>query len=205
MTLHAHPLLSRRPHRAAPAVSLAPDIALAPGRVHEACGTARHGFAAWLAARMDGPVFWISLKWERARLNPDGLAEVAQPGRFTFVAPERPIDILWCMEEILRSGLVPLVVAEMPEPPAMTPVRRLHLAAETGAAETGAGTELPLGLILTPGMGGAPGVESRWRMEPAHGAQASAWQLTRLRARTAPVKTWQVTQGENGFAAMPAG
>ncbi|MDQ2092228.1 ImuA family protein [Marimonas arenosa] len=204
MTLHAHPLLSRRPHRDTPGLALtpdnAPDITLAPARLHEACGAARRSFAAWLAARTEGPVFWISLKWEPAQLNPEGLADIAQPGRFTFIAPERPIDILWCMEESLRTGLVPLVVADLPKPPGLTPIRRLHLAAETGAQE---GPVAPLGLILTPGDGGAPGVESRWRMQPAHTAEARAWTLTRLRARTAPVKHWQITPGKRGFQATP--
>jgi len=213
MTLHAHPLLSRPSSGGAGAIRLAPggapdhapdtaaDLALAPARLHEGCGRARRSFAVWLAARMQGPVFWIAPRWERARLNPEGLADIAQPGRFTFIAPERPVDILWCMEETLRTGLVPLVVADLPGPPGLTPVRRLHLAAETGSKE---GPHAALGLILTPGDGGAPGVESRWRMEPAHGPKTRGWSLTRLRARTAPVQSWQVGWDENtGFAAKP--
>ena len=63
-------------------------------------------------------------------------------------------------------------------------------AAETGAADTG---QPPLGLILTPADGGAQGVESRWHMAPAHTPDTEAWTLTRLRARTDPVKRWRVT------------
>ncbi|MBF9031459.1 hypothetical protein HKCCE3408_13735, partial [Rhodobacterales bacterium HKCCE3408] len=35
-------------------------------------------------------------------------------------------------------------------------------------------------------------VESRWRLEPRHGARSSAWQLSRLRARTAPEADWTI-------------
>ena len=83
----------------------------------------------------------------------------------------------------------PSRVADLAELPALTPVRRLHLAAETGAQTTG---QAPLGLILTPGPGGAPGVESRWSMAPAHDPKATCWRLERLRARMDPPKAWAV-------------
>ncbi|PSL20041.1 ImuA family protein [Shimia abyssi] len=183
-------LFKRAPERPRPTLQVAPGITLALARLHEACGSARYTFALWLARQTRGPVFWIATDWSGAPLYPDGIARFVHPGRFTFIAPRRPEDVLWAMEETLRAGLVPLVVADLPGLPALTPVRRLHLAAETGAAESG---QPPLGLILTPGDGGAQGVESRWHMAAAHIAQDDSWILTRLRARTDPVKRWRLS------------
>lgn len=80
----------------------------------------------------------------------------------------------------------------------MTAVRRLHLAAETGAELSGSP---PLGLLLTPDTGGAPGVESRWSMRAAHvDTKAEAWVLDRVRARTSPEKRFYIRGLKNGFA-----
>lgn len=189
-----HPLLSRtrRPNR--PAQTVLPGLmTLDRGRVHEICGTARRRLAVQVAARTEGPVIWIAPGWLPERLNGAGLCPLMDPGRLIFAHPRRAEDLLWCAEEALRAGAVPLVVCELPQPPALTPVRRLHLAAETGGAE---GKVLPLGLLLSPGDGGAQGVESRWRLTPAHGPVTTCappqerWRLHRLRARTAPPAAW---------------
>lgn len=192
-------LLTRAPERMRPQLVLRDGIALTRGRVHEVCGPARWSFALWLAGQCSGPVLWIAPGWECAALNPDGMAEWADPGRFLFVHPRRAANLLWCAEEALRSGAAPLVVAELPEPPALTPVRRLHLAAETGADQGGQSQEAPLGLLLTPGDGGAQGIESRWHMAAAHDGSAQRWQLERRRARNAPPKSWMLAQGRDGL------
>jgi hypothetical protein len=54
--------------------------------------------------------------------------------------------------------------------------------------------------ILTPGEGGAPGVESRWRLEPAHRAGGEGWVLSRLRARDGGPGDWAVARGAQGQA-----
>jgi len=150
-----------------------------------------------VAAALDGPVFWVSPAWNVDRLNPDGVSEFINPGRLTFLEPERAPDLLWCCEEVLRTGAVPLLVGGLPGPPALTPVRRLHLAAETGAARG----EAPLGLLLTPGDGGASGVETRWHMAPSNAP--SHWHLTRLRARAEPPKHWSVDKKGSLSPAAP--
>lgn len=173
-------------------------LGLARGRVHEICGPARVTLAALTLGESQGPVLWISPGWLPERIYPAGLAELADPGRIIFARARRPEDLLWAMEEALRSGAVPLVLTDLTAPPALTPVRRLHLAAETGAeAARHAGRLPPLGLLLTPESGGAQGVESRWHMAAAPSGSSlthrrSAWVLSRLRARMAPEATFHL-------------
>ncbi|WP_299624082.1 hypothetical protein [uncultured Tateyamaria sp.] len=191
-------LLARAPARAVPCLPLLPDAAqhglghgLALGRVHEACGPARHRLALWLAAQTTGPILWIAPEWGADQINPCGVMPFVDPARLILVHPKRAEDVLWSMEEALRAGTVRLAVADLPGLPALTPVRRMHLAAENGGKMGG---PAPLGLLLTPGMGGAQGVETRWHLAPDHHCTPGAWQLTRLRARTAPQQSWHVTR-----------
>ena len=206
MTAHSLADCLAPAHPRRPMLDVLGEMTLARARVHEFCGPARQMLALMVAGAMRGEVFWIAPRWQRDALNPDGMAAFAEPGRFTFLAPRRGEDILWALEEVLRSGAVELAVAELPGPPGMTAVRRLHLAAETGAAETGAaeGTGAPLGLILTPGDGGAPGIETRWQMTQAHRPDAPAWLLSRRRARTLPPKAWHLTGQPRRWRLAPA-
>ncbi|KIC42489.1 hypothetical protein RA27_03750 [Ruegeria sp. ANG-R] len=183
-------LLGRKPARTSPGVALHPQISLQLARVHEACGPARRSFALWVAGQMQDPVMWIAPAWEVAQLNPEGMLPFADPSRFLLVRPDKPEDLLWCMEEALRSGAAPLVIGDLPGPPGLTPVRRMHLAAEQG----GTSGRAPLGLLLTPDDGGAQGIETRWHMAPAYRDAACSWRLTRRRARALPPASWHVTR-----------
>jgi protein ImuA len=155
-----------RPGRAAALAPVA-GVEFVLGRVHEICGPARHRAGLWLAGQAKGVVLWVAPERGGAPLNPDGFARLLEPSRLIFAVARRPEDVLWAMEEGLRSGQVGAVVADLPGPPGLTPVRRLHLAAE-GAVKSAAG---------------APGVESRWQMVPRHGPGRARWQFRCLRAR----------------------
>lgn len=192
-------LLTRQSHRqrGAKPLTFLGDLSFERARVHELCGASRRTLAVTIAGALSGPVIWVRPAWIGGGLNPDGMHRFADPSRFVFVSGKRPEDLLWTMEEVLRSGVVPLVVADLPAPPSLTAVRRQHLAAETGA---GVGGTAPLGLILTPEQGGSPGVESRWELTPCHGdGGAEAWRLERLRARTEPEKHWHIKGTKAGL------
>jgi protein ImuA len=172
-------------------LALAPGVELVRARAHEVTGPARIAFALFAAARLEGPVLWLQPTWETDRLMGDGVRGFLDPGRLVFGRTRTAPELFWAAEEALRSGLVPLVVVELPAVPGLTPVRRLHLAAEAGAER---GTA-PLALLLTPEPGGAPGVETRWRVMAAPGWAIDGWprwRLTRLRARTTPERVWEL-------------
>jgi protein ImuA len=182
----------------------AQGLYLVRGRVHEFCGPARITLAALVMERSEGPVIWACAGWTTDRICPDGLAAFANPARLILARARRAEDILWAAEEALRSGAAPLVIAELPTPPALTPVRRLHLAAEAGAeAAHHQRGRAPLGLLLIPGDGGAQGVESRWHMQAAPSRTTliewhEAWLLSRRRAREHPPASWQVSRDDVG-------
>lgn len=192
------------------ALAVAPEVILARARAHEATGPARVVFALAAAARLAGPILWIQPTWTPERLMGDGVSAWVAPERIVIARGRTLVDLLWTAEEALRSGAAPLVVAELPGLPTLTATRRLHLAAEAGATR---GTA-PVCLLLTPEPGGVPGIETRWRLAPAPGwaaagatADATAggarWRLTRLRARTAPERTWEMAA--RGDRLVPAG
>jgi protein ImuA len=188
-------------------------LTLRRGRLHEGCGPARLWLAVLVMAKSQGPVVWIRPGWWPERLNAAGLQPMADPARLLIVRADRDEAALWAAEEALRSGTIPLVIAETSSPPGLTPVRRLHLAAEAGAevARRDGGVS-PLGVLLLPGQGGAPGVETRWHLAPAPSrrllwSDGESWTLTRLRARLAPPARWHLTHdaaGREGLEPLPA-
>lgn len=200
------PILATHGPKAHPVQSLPGGLGLGlvRARLHEFCGPARTVLGAFVMAESTGPVLWISPGWLPERLYPGGLCEFADPARLILARARRPEDLLWSMEEALRSGAVPLVLCDLAALPGLTPVRRLHLAAEAGAeAARHRGRLPPLGVVLTPGDGGAAGVESRWHLAPAPSGSTlienrQAWRLSRLRARLAPPAAWAIWRDAEG-------
>lgn len=206
------PDLRGRPPSLAPPVPLPGGMTLARGRVHEFCGLSRRTLAAWAMAATEGPVLWLQSAWQPDRICPDGLMRLADPGRLILGLGRRPEDLLWAGEEALRADALGLVILDVDRAPGLTAVRRLHLAA--GGEGQVRRHMAPLCLLLLPGDGGAPGVESRWHMAPRPGpgpgmaAQVlppGHWRLERRRARMAPPAAWEVAE-EDGrqFGVRPA-
>ena len=166
-------------------------ITLKQGRTHECTGRARRSFAIILASHTKGPVIWISPSHIPDRLNPTGMQPFVDPSRFIFATTQRKEDVLWSMEEALRNGSAPLIVADLQYFPSLTAVRRLHLAAETRGTFTSAA---PIGLLLTPDEGGAQGVETRWKLQPDAKNNHLGWSLSRTKARQAPPAKWKIIQ-----------
>ena len=182
-----------------PQTHVAQLLTLAPGRAHEFCGAARRVLAFWTMAK--GTTIWLRLRWGSDRLYPQGIAQWANPSDLIIVNAPRPSEVLACAEDALRSGACGLVVVDLLDPPALTPLRRLHLACAEGLArrQTRDPAASLRALVLTPGMGGAAGVESRWHLAPCPPRNAppedpvqQAWVLQRLRARMAPPARWHV-------------
>jgi len=197
-------MLQTRHVPAADSLVLAPGVELARARAHEATGPARTVFALLAAGRLQGPVLWLQSTWSTDRLMGDGIRRFLDPARLVFGRARTPLELLWAAEEALRTGLMPLVVVELPDPPGLTPVRRLHLAGKAGA-ERGAA---PLALLLTPGRGGTPGIETRWHFAPAPGWARDGrprWRLTRARARMAPEVTWEARLEAGQLHLAPVG
>jgi protein ImuA len=113
-----------------------PGGGLALGAVHEILGAggdeedgaAAAGFAAGILARLGGrPVLWCLKRPDL--YGPGLLAHGLDPARLVLVGAPRDEDILWAVEEGLRTPGLAAVVGEIGRLP-MVAGRRLQLAAE---------------------------------------------------------------------------
>lgn len=131
-------------------------LALAPRRVHEAEGLGRHSFALFQATRHSGALIWVlpdhAPHLPMLRGLPDGVGE-----RLHVIRPVNETDLLWSVEEALRSAPVGLVIAEPEKPLSLIAGRRLQLAAETGQTT---------GLMLIREGQGSNAAETRWHCAP---------------------------------------
>lgn len=146
---------------------------LAPGALHEAVpadgreASAAAGFAVALALRRlagkeTRPILWVARRdglYEAGALSARGLVDLgADPGRFLLAAGRRDADVLWALEEALRSGAVALAVGEIAAAD-LVATRRLSLAAREAM--------VPALLLRAARALGPSAARTRWRIASA--------------------------------------
>ncbi|MDJ0686674.1 MAG: hypothetical protein QNJ84_18480 [Alphaproteobacteria bacterium] len=173
---------------------------LEKGSVHEFLGEAALSFlltvlgaqSSLQAASQPGPLslLWCVANNRRDRLYGPGLAQAGlDPGRCLIAACGDADEMLWAMEEGLRSGAVDAVVAAPAKPVSLSASRRLQLAAEEGGA-VGLVLPRPYGAPPTDALLAPSAAASRWRIDPvardAVGAAESwvaLWRVSLLRRK----------------------
>ncbi len=199
-----------------PCVDAALGGGLAFGALHElapalpADNGAATGFALALAARSRGHVLWLQSdlgKRESGALYGPGL-DLFGLGveRLTILAAAHGNDLLWAMEEALRSRAVRLVVGEMPDERAGddgTAARRLAFTARDAGG---------LGLLLRPRPALAPSAAAtRWQIATAPGAPdefgglgRTTFALSLTKNRRGPCGRWLIAWNHHERAFQPA-
>lgn len=169
---------------------------LPTGVLHEIVGrpgdAAAFGFAVRLLTRLIGKsrrsVLWCVGDEEAGTPYAPGLTQAGLPGESVIFARSRkPAELLWAMEEGLRSGAFAAVMGEGVAPD-LTATRRLQLAAEAGG--TTALLALPYRLA-----GGVSAALTRWQVTsvPAEEDEAARWQVELTRCRGGTGGVWQVS------------
>jgi protein ImuA len=163
------------------------------GCLHEFSGTASDGFVAMLAAKfttaLKTPVLWcVNSRYARHPFAP-GLAKIGvSTQRLTIAHCKTPRDMLWAMEEGLKSGATKLVIGEPSKALSLTESRRLQLT----ASESGS-----IGLILGQGNLAPNASTTRWSVSsiPSFFIDAPwgcVWRLELMRSRNGGTGTWDV-------------
>ncbi len=145
---------------------------IADGQGGESLGGAAMGYAVFLLSRFSqakGVVLWCR-RSDRAsdRLYGPGLSDAGlSPDRLVVVKGQSDSDVLWAMEEGLRSPGLVAVLGEV-DRINLTGSRRLQLASEAGATA---------GFLLRPTQKvlAASTVLTRWRIASARGGGEVPW------------------------------
>jgi protein ImuA len=188
------------------------DAALPPGGLprcglHDILGAdgdaAATGFALALAGRLAGGRGRLLLVGLRRRggeaglpYGPGLLRFGIDPERLIVAAAVRPADLLWAMEEGLRSGALAAVIGEGVAADA-TASRRLQLAAEAGGAAA---------VLLPPADARSPVTLSRWRIAAAAGGlERPRWRVVLERCRGGSPGDWLMEWDDAArrFAVVP--
>ncbi len=163
------------------------------GCLHEISGTATDGFAAMLAAQFTAvqktSVLWcVNSKYARHLFAP-GLAAIGvSTQRLTIAHCKTPRDMLWAMEEGLKSDATKLVIGEPTKALSLTESRRLQLTAKTSSS---------IGLILGQRNLAHNASTTRWSVSaiPSFFIDAPwgcVWRLELIRSRNGGKGTWDV-------------
>ena len=179
-------------------ILLEDGVHLAKGKLHEVCGDGAMGFVACLIGLIDGPVFWVTRKWQPTHLNPHGLSAFFDPSRLVLVTGLNRADVLWAGEQALRHPGAGCVVMETGDGPDLRESRRLQIAAE----ESGA-----VGLAMISGHAHTSAAHTRWQCncEP-HSDYPGRWAL--LKSKDGQHGRWRVrytnrVRGENAPGLVP--
>ncbi len=169
------------------------------GVLHEILGrpgdAAADGFAINLLGRLacGKPVLWCRDGTGEAGI-PYGPG-LAQSGlacdQVIFVQARKLAELLWAMEEGLRSGAFAAVLGEGVSPD-LTATRRLQLASEAGA--TTALLRLPYRTA-----GGVSAALTRWQVTSVpveEDSEAARWQVELARCRGGAAGAWHVSVGQ---------
>jgi len=195
-----------------------PGGGLMRGALHEVSGqgpdaedaAAPAAFVVGLAARLDPakPVLWCQMG--EGDLYGPGLAACGlAPSRLLIARARNAADLLWAMEEGLRTRSLAAAVGEIADLPGPAS-RRLQLAAESSGV-----TAFALRRFRLPDAASrAPNASvTRWRVSPAPSAPAAGepglgrprWRLELWRARGAAPAEWIVEACDaTGHVALPA-
>jgi protein ImuA len=193
-----------------------PGGGLALGALHEIAGGANGAldgaaaalFAAGILARTHGPVLWCV---SHRDLFAPALAQTGlHPDRVIYAEAGSDKGVLACMEEGLRHGGLAGVVGEVGRL-AMTPSRRLQLAAETSGT---------IGIAIrrwrrpaeTADFGQPTASTTRWRISalpasplPVPGLGRPRWFIELIRAKAGECAEFEVEScDEEGRIAVPA-
>jgi len=168
-----------------------------PG-LHEITGSPADGaavaFAAMIASRLGQgrSVLWSSIR--RPGLYGYGLAALGfDPGALVLARGRRADDVLWHLEEGLRSGALAAVVGDGIAPD-LTASRRLQLAAEAA--------QVPAIILLPSGPAPLQSVAlTRWHVasRPSHDG-CPAWNLELQRCRGGAPARWCVEWDDEAVA-----
>jgi protein ImuA len=142
-----------------------PGGGLMGAAVHEIAGSAASGFAAMVLGRLKGPVLWCVDLYARSHLYGPGLAAFGiRSDQLIIVRCANRADMLWAMEEGLRTSALAGIVCEPVGAVDLTASRRLQLAAEIGG---GVGLLLNRGSLKKAGQLAPNALASRWRVDNA--------------------------------------